>query len=116
MASKLRTPGPALSKSTAGFESVVARMMVLRMAAGGSSNATAWFWPAADLAMAEQAIFDRRRFHEVLTFRVPYLWPGDQPVRRGHHGSQPQLRKPGLQSRSEERRVGKGCRSRWTPD
>ena len=42
-------PGPCVSKSTAGFESVVARMIVLRIRSGGSSSATAWPEPAADL-------------------------------------------------------------------
>ena len=42
MESRLSTPGPAVSKSTAGLESVVARMMVLRILSGGSSSATAW--------------------------------------------------------------------------
>src|SRR3974390_1673000 len=39
---RLSTPGPAVSKSTAGRESVVARMMVLRILAGGSSRETGW--------------------------------------------------------------------------
>ena len=49
-AQKIRHARPdAASKSTAGFESVVARMMVLRIRSGGSSSATAWPEPGADL-------------------------------------------------------------------
>src|ERR1039458_10006414 len=49
MAVRFRTPGPAVSKSTAGLESVVARMIVLRILSGGSSSATAWLAAVSDL-------------------------------------------------------------------
>src|SRR5260370_40041069 len=47
--SRLRTPAPIFSKSTAGLESVVARMTFLRIGSGGSSRLMAWAPPVSDL-------------------------------------------------------------------
>ena len=48
MVMRLATPGPMVSKSTAGFESVVARMIFFLIRLGGSSSPMEWLGPSAD--------------------------------------------------------------------